>query len=164
MDHAANRPGDDDVGDAGPSHGARANDEWSQRAGFSLWLDVGHDDHGNDTWRARIYHEETGEETVVGSAFVGELLTWMLPRVGVDTPPGRRRAEADDRPPLPTAGLSVDVAEIRIVGRRNDAATDREHLRLEAELVVRGMTNLQTLLGAAMLRSALGGDLKEPDA
>lgn len=164
MEHGANRPGDDDVGGPEPPFGVRADRGWSQRAGFSLWLDVGRDDHGNDAWRARIYHEETGDETVVGSAFVGELLTWILPRLGPARAPGQRPEATDVRPPWPTAGLSVDVGQIRVVGRSNDAPTDREHIRVEAELVVVGRTNLQTLLGAAMLRSVLGVDPQEPDA
>lgn len=162
MDHGANRSGDDDVGNPEPHRGDRAEYGWSQRAGFSLWLDVGRDDHGDDAWRARIYHEETGDETVVGSAFVGELLTWVLPRLDPGRPPGQRQGAADSGSPWRTAGLSVDLAQVRVVERHNDAETDGEHIRVEAELVVRGMTNLQTLLGAAVLRSALGADPPEP--
>jgi hypothetical protein len=154
--HGATRPGDDDAADdeTRSSPSASSNDDWSQRAGFSVWLDVRTDDHGKEAWKARIYHEETGEETVVDSESVGGWPTWLLSRIGLDRPPSPQRA-ATGEPPITTASLSVDVAQVHLIGSENDGVTDREHIRIEADIVVQGMTNLHRVLGAALLRATM---------
>jgi hypothetical protein len=66
-------------------------DRWQQRAGFSVFFDVespGRDRPGDPRRRTRLYHEETGDESVFPGWGPTDWVSWMLARLAGEPTPG----------------------------------------------------------------------------
>jgi hypothetical protein len=160
------RPGDEGDSAKGgetPPAAEQPDDAWTQHAAFSLWIDVGKGDRGQELWQTRIYHEESGDEIVLSGEEATGWLGWLLHRFGLLAGlagSGPATASFD----AATIGrLSVEVADVRL--RRIDTSgPDQQRVHMEAELLLDGFASFQRVLGAAMVRAALAQERPETPA
>lgn len=135
-------PGSDPNGTGDPSG-------WQQRGGFSVFFDVAVDE-GDESWRTRIYHEESGQEAVVAGVDTAAWSRWILGRV-----------EAGGQPDIDTRVLAghstrrvhqvvVEIVDVRLTGREDDGP-GVETVHIEAELRIRGLASVERGLGAAVV-------------
>lgn len=112
--------------------GGSSRGRWQQHAGFSVFFDSVAGDAGGPVWRARLYHEETGDETTMPGGVRSDWVQWIIDRAGPDLPEVGGAG---------TGALSVEVLSARIVA--GPAIDDNvENLQVEAELRVSGLSTL----------------------
>jgi hypothetical protein len=51
---------------------------WRQKAGFSLFFDYSEEEPEKETWRTRVYHDETGEETEFLTVDTPTWVNWII--------------------------------------------------------------------------------------
>ncbi|MGH3769119.1 MAG: hypothetical protein ACRDS0_09110 [Pseudonocardiaceae bacterium] len=121
---------------------------WRQQAAFSLFVDSLTDDAGEPVWRTRLYHEETGDETTVRSGALVDWVRWIVDRVG---PVGG----LSDAGGSGTGAVSVQILTARIVA--GPAIGDGvEGLRVEAELLISGLSELRRALQPTVIEIVFG--------
>lgn len=128
--------------------GSSSRGRWRQHAGFSVFFDSVAGDAGGPVWRARLYHEETGDETTMPGGVLSDWVRWIVDRAG-PVP------DLSDVGGAGTGTLSVEVLSARIVaGPAID--DDIENLRVEAELRVSGLSALRWALPATVIEVVFG--------
>lgn len=136
-----------------PSTPRAASDQWTQRAGFSVLFDVVVGPTADELWRTRIYHDETGEETELVGPVAAHWPRWLLDRLEPYGP-----ADRGDRVPTgPETVLhevAIEIVDVRILSRTPETGRI-ERVRLEADLRIDGLAELERRLGAAVLERAL---------
>lgn len=124
--------------------------DWQQRGGFSIFFDAAVDDAGDaasgETWRTRVYHEETGQEIVLAGLGETEWPGWILGRLGGPARPDRSGVVHQ---------VTVEVVDVRLV-HRTSSGDDTEVVRVEAGLLLRGTAALERGVGAAVLDRCIG--------
>jgi hypothetical protein len=56
---------------------------WRQHAGFSMFFDYVIDEHGEQVWQTRVYHDESGEERLVPGIETAQWVNWILERANL---------------------------------------------------------------------------------
>jgi hypothetical protein len=129
------------------------SDRWRQRAGFSVFFDVrspGRGGPGDRRQRTRLYHEETGDETMLPGWGPTEWVKWVLDRLSAARPPSEPAGEA-------ASVVSMEIVDARVVadpapGARGDAVA------VELRLRVSGMAELNQTLAARVAGILLGSE------
>lgn len=125
-----------------------SDERWDQHAGFSVFFDSRSDDAGRPVWRTRLYHEETGDETTVHSDALLDWVRWIVDRAGPV-------AHLSDAGGAGTGTVSVEILSARIVA--GPAVGDGgENLRVEAELLVSGLSELRRALQPTVIEIVFG--------
>ena len=129
---------------------------WTQRAGFSVLFDRMVAPGAQDVWRTRIYHDETGQETVLAGVDALRWPRWVLARLT----PHRKPDGADAGWPSPSDPaatvheVAVEIVEVRLLDRTSEAA-DIDGARLVVDVRVRGLAALEQRLGTAVIEGGL---------
>lgn len=127
---------------------------WTQRAGFSVLFD--HTAAADDVWRTRIYHDETGQETVLAGADALRWPRWILARLTPHRKPDGEYAgwpSASD-PAATVHDVAVEIVEVRLLDRSAEAA-DIERARVVVDVRVRGLAALEQRLGTAVIEGSI---------
>jgi hypothetical protein len=78
---------------------------WRQQAGFSLFFDQVGEEEGNQEWRTRVYHDESGEETSFSETEPASWVKWIIERAelpAVEEPvPAEPEITTEPAPALP---------------------------------------------------------------
>jgi len=140
-------PGSDALAGPEPRRGAGGR---RQHAGFSIFLDQVADDSGQTHWETRLYHAESGAETILPSASPDEWIAWVLERIG-SSDVVRAGPEANISAP------SVEVATVEITDVKiSQAKPDRDPSlhTITAQLVVQltGVAGFERAIGSKILR------------
>jgi hypothetical protein len=122
--------------EAGPAGGV-VPDRWQQCSGFSIFFDI---HPGGAGRRARLYHEETGDETTFAGAEPTEWVGWILDRLG----PAQPLAEAAG---ATATVVSLEIIDAKLTGNPVPGADD-DSVRVELRLRVTGLAELHRMLGA----------------
>jgi hypothetical protein len=125
---------------------------WTQRAGFSVLFDVAVGPT-NELWRTRIYHDESGQETELIGKIAARWPRWMLDRLesSGQAAPGERVATG---PTSVAHEVAVEIVDLRILSRTPEP-DHIERVRIQADLRISGLAELERRLGAAVLERAL---------
>lgn len=130
---------------------------WEQRAGFSLFFDVSHDDEGREHWQTRLYHEEAGDEATLPGARATLWTSWLLDRLGPAGNEPARPAGASTLAGQRVHDLTVEIVGARLAGGDSVPEGSRsDAVRVEVELRISGLPDLQRALGAAVIDAVLG--------
>jgi len=123
---------------------------WQQRAGFSVFFDAQPTRPGapgERRRRARLYHEETGDETTLRGWEPADWVRWMLDRLGSAQP---------SEPGGATASLvSMEIVNVRLVGDTPPRTGD-DTVAVELQLRVTGMAELRRTLEARVVGVLFG--------
>jgi hypothetical protein len=145
----------DEPAEIGPPPGPAdaISDRWRQRAGFSVFFDVrssGRGGPGDRRRRTRLYHEETGDETMLPGWGPTDWVKWMLDRLSAARPPSEPAGEA-------VSVVSMEIIDARLV--EDPAAGPRDDtVAVELQLRVSGMAELNRTLAARMVGILFGSD------
>ena len=120
---------------------------WRQCAGFSVFFDVEPDDRGR---RTRLYHEETGDETVFPGWGPTDWVKWMLDRLSSARPPSEPGDAA-------ASVVSMEIIDARLVGDPVPGA-GADAVAVELRLRVSGMAELNRTLAARVVGVLFGSD------
>ena len=142
--------------DNGPADGGqpsgpadeRVPGRWQQRAGFSVFFDVRPGGLDELRRRARLYHEETGDETAFRGWEPTDWVRWMLDRLGSARPPSEPAGAA-------ASLVSMEIIDVRLVGDVAPGAGD-DSVAVELQLRVTGMAELNRTLGARVVGVLFG--------
>ena len=135
---------------SGPA-GEQVSGRWQQRAGFSVFFDVGPTGPGEPgelRRRARVYHEETGDETTFRGWGPTDWVRWMLDRLWSARPPSEPAGAA-------ASLISMEIIDVRLVGDPAPGADD-DTVAVELQLRVTGMAELNRTLGARVVGVLFG--------
>jgi hypothetical protein len=128
-------------------------DRWQQRAGFSVFFDIqspGPSRPGDRRLRTRLYHEETGDDTMLRGWGPTGWVKWMLDRLGSARPPSE---SADAAASL----VSMEIIDARLVGDPTPGAGD-DVTAVELKLRVSGMAELNRTLATRVVGVLFGSD------
>lgn len=67
-----------EVGEEAEPAEAASEPVWRQHAGFSLFFDYAMDESGRQSWQTRVYHEESGDETVLPGVNTADWVNLVL--------------------------------------------------------------------------------------
>ena len=130
-----------------PSDSSNASDRRRQRAGFSIFVDAIETDDGRQHWQTRLYHAESGLETVQKGVSLAEWVSWLSARMA--------DLEVDVRLPPAEATSAIEVVSIKLLEPPTKEYSDeRQHSKsLRAELVVElaGTTRIEQEIGRQVL-------------
>ena len=94
---------------------------WTQRAGFSVLFDCMATPTAQEVWRTRIYHDETGEETVLAGANALRWPRWIMARlVPHRKPDGESAGWPSTADPTTVHEVAVEIVEVRLLDRRTE--------------------------------------------
>ncbi len=134
--------------DGGQPPGPAEPGRWQQRAGFSVFFDVQPAGPCELRRRARLYHEETGDEATFPGSQAAGWVRWMLDRLG------------SARPPSEPAGATASVVSMEIIDVRpvvdQIPGTGDDSGGEELQLRVTGMAELHRMLGAKVVGILFG--------
>ena len=123
---------------------------WTQRAGFSVLFDCMATPTAQEVWRTRIYHDETGEETVLAGADALRWPRWIMARlVPHRMPDGESAGWPSTADPTTVHEVAVEIVEVRLLDRRTEGA-DVDRARVVVDVRVRGLAALEQRLGTAV--------------
>lgn len=128
-------------------------DRWRQRAGFSVFFDVGSPGPagpGDRRRRTRLYHEETGDEVMLPGWGPTDWVKWMLDRLSAARPPSEPAGEA-------ASVVSVEIIDARLVGDPAPGARD-DTVAVELRLRVSGMAEMNRTLAARVVGILFGSE------
>jgi len=127
-------------------------DRWRQRAGFSVFFDVGSPGRASpgDRRRTRLYHEETGDETMLPGWGPTDWVKWMLDRLSAARPPSEPAGDA-------ASMVSVEIIDARLIGDPAPGARD-DTVAVELRLRVSGMAELNRTLAARVVGILFGSE------
>jgi hypothetical protein len=128
-------------------------DRWHQRAGFSVFFDVrapGRGRPGERRRRTRLYHEETGDETMLPGWGPTDWVKWMLDRLSAARPPSEPAGEA-------VSVVSMEIIDARLAGDPAPGAPD-DTVAVELQLRVSGIAELNRTLAAKVVGILFGSD------
>ncbi len=142
--------------DNGPADGGQPSSpageqepgRWQQRAGFSVFFDVGPGEQGELRRRARLYHEETGDETTLRGWGPTDWVSWMFDRLESARPPSEPASAA-------ASLVSIEIIDVRLAGDPAAGAGD-DTVAVELRLRVTGMAELNRTLGAEVVGILFG--------
>jgi hypothetical protein len=132
-----------------------------------LFFDMAVEHGGREIWRARIYDEEAGDEQVVPGASPAGWTGWILDRLDVvrEGATGRERSSGSgvtelsaSSPVVPLPGfhhLTVELVSVRRLNQGTAPPAHRHPARIEVDLRVTGLHELERAVGAAILATAL---------
>jgi len=116
---------------------------WTQRAGFSVLFDRAATPTAQEAWRARIYHDETGEETVLAGADALRWPRWIMDRLAPHRmPDGEYAGSPSTADPAAVHEVTVEIVEVRLIDRRTEGA-DVDSARVVVDVRVRGLAALE---------------------
>jgi len=130
-------------------------DRWQQRAGFSVFFDVrspGPSRPGDLHRRTRMYHEESGDDTMFPGWGPTDWVKWMLDRLGSARPPSE---SADAAASL----VSMEIIDARLVGDPAPGGGE-DVIAVELKLRVSGMAELNRTLAARVVGVLFGSDFR----
>ncbi len=128
-------------------------DRWRQRAGFSVFFDVGSpgpSGPGDRRRRTRLYHEETGDEVMLPGWGPTDWVKWMLDRLSAARPRSEPAGEA-------ASVVSVEIIDARLVGDPAPGARD-DTVAVELRLRVSGMAEMNRTLAARVVGILFGSE------
>ena len=124
---------------------------WRQHAGFSLFFDYTMDESGQQIWQTRVYHEESGEETVVPGVKTADwvdliLAQAQLPAVEetVHISPGtlaeRTPAEEREAPAEPIWGYnaSLEILDVQVEATEPDPGSAENTFTVDVRFQLSG--------------------------
>ena len=119
-----------------------------QQAGFSIFLDQVADQEGRQHWETRLYHAESGAETVLPGALPEGWIGWLFERIGSGATAGGARAGAS------RAVLEVQGVEILDVAMEEEGDRAEPFHTITAQVVVRltGVARVEREIGSEVLR------------
>ena len=135
---------------SGPA-GEQVPGRWQQRAGFSVFFDVGPTGPGGPgelRRRTRLYHEETGDETTLRGWGPADWVRWILDRLRSARPPSEPAGAA-------ASLVSIEIIEVRLAGDPAPGASD-DTVAVQLQLRVTGMAELNRTLGAGVVGILFG--------
>jgi hypothetical protein len=118
-----------------------------QQAEFSIFLDQVVDQEGRQHWETRLYHAESGAESVLPGALPEGWIAWIFERIG-----SRAAAGAGAGPSR--AVLQVEGVEILDVAVQEEEDRAESVHTITAQVVVRltGVARVERELGSEVLR------------
>jgi hypothetical protein len=145
----------DEPAESGPLPGPAdaMPDRWRQRAGFSVFFDVrspGRASPGDRRRRIRLYHEETGDETMLPWWGPTDWVKWMLDRLSAARPPSEPAGEG-------ASVVSMEIIDARLIGDPAPGARD-DTVAVELRLRVSGMAELNRTLAARVVGVLFGSE------
>ncbi|MFQ5473951.1 MAG: hypothetical protein ACE5FA_13865, partial [Dehalococcoidia bacterium] len=86
---------------------------WHQHAGFSLFFDYVTDEHGEQVWQTRVYHDESGEEMLFSGIEPAPWVNWVLEQS--ELPIAGELAPTETEAAPPSAPVTPHDAQIEIL-------------------------------------------------
>lgn len=128
---------------------------WTQRAGFSVLFDCMATPTAQEVWRTRIYHDETGEETVLAGADALRWPRWIMARLAPHRmPDGGYAGWPSTADPAAVHELAVEIVEVRLLDRRAEGG-DVDRARVVVDVRVRGLAALEQRLGTVVMEGGV---------
>lgn len=130
-----------------PSDSDNTADRRRQRAGFSIFVDRVEADGGQSVWETRLYHAETGLETVQENVSPSAWIDWLVERL----------LDLEDELPVPTNGeaTTIEVADVKLlqptIEQYSDAERDSRSLRAELIVELKGTNRIEQEIGRQVL-------------
>lgn len=116
---------------------------WRQQAGFSLFFDYVTDESGEQQWQTRVYHDESGEESVLAGVKTPSWVNWILERAGLTLAP---------------EAIAIQETDVSI-SPTSDTAPPAKSARYEAQIEILGVQITQAELSSDQPERALMAEI-----
>lgn len=112
-----------------------------QDAVFMLFIDRPKDEHGEQAWQTRVYHDESGEETIFSGVETAPWVNWILERAGLPVAVEPIPTETKVAPPQVPAtpyDAGVEILDVRVSEVPTPLGIQEKKLMAEVRFQVSG--------------------------
>jgi predicted flap endonuclease-1-like 5' DNA nuclease len=112
---------------------------WRQHAGFSVFFDSLRDEHGNEVWQTRVYHDESGKETLLSGIETAAWVNWILERAKLPAAAGPTPTEVAALPVHVTPyDARIEILDVRDSEVRPSSGVPEKRLMAKVRFQVSG--------------------------